>query len=282
VNEPAGGEDAVIARIAGDGSAVIWAAYIGGSEDESHQNSVRVDGAGNPYLLVTTLSEGLATPQAYQRRYGGGGDVLLTKLDPASGRTVWSTYLGGSGNESTETHELAVDAAGYAYIAAPTKSTNFPTTPKAFSREFDTTNNQTFVSKISPDGRQLVASTLLGGSGYDRPEGIAVDSSGNVVITGTTTSAGFPVTGDALSHRISGERDAYIVVLAPDLSSLVYSTLIGGPGREWGRGAAVLPDGRIAVGGETTGGGPWVSPNAAQPRFGGGTADGFVIGISIR
>jgi hypothetical protein len=279
VNSPLGGEDAVIAKIRSDGAAVLWARYMGGGGFDSHQNSVRVDPAGNAYLLFTTESSGLATGAAYQRTYAGNQDVFVAKLSSSSGSIVWGTYLGGSGNESTETHELAVDGNGNVYVAAPTTSADFPTTSGAFSRTPDASANQVFISKISADGSVLLASTLLGGSGFDRPEGIDVDGSGTVYLTGTTTSTNFPLSSDAHQTSLQGARDAFATVLSSDLSTLIYSTYLGGGASEYGRGAAVTSTGGIFVlGGETTGSG-WPTLNAFQDSFRGGGADGFVTKI---
>src|SRR5690606_33693557 len=183
-----------------------------------------VDGAGNPYLLFTTESSGIATPGAYQTTYEGGQDVFVMKLDPSTGDYVWGTYLGGSANESTETHEMAVDQAGNVYVAAPTKSTDFPTTAGAFSRTPDANYNQVFVSKISANGSTLVASTFVGGTANERPEGIAVDAAGNVYITGVTGSADFPLSANAFQSTMGGEPDAFVTVLSADLSTLLFSS----------------------------------------------------------
>jgi hypothetical protein len=237
-----------------------------------------VDGSGNPYLLFTTESAGIATSGVFQTGYGGGGDVYVAKLSPSTGNVVWGSYLGGSSSESTETHELAVDAAGTVYIAAATRSSNFPTTSGAYSRATDAVANQVFVAKISANGATLLASTTLGGNGFDRPEGVAVDGFGNVYLTGTTTSSDFPTTSDAAQTSLQGGRDAFAAVFSADLSTLRYSTLIGGSGVDYGRGAAVTTAGDFVLGGETTASGlPVVS--AVQPTYRGGSADGFVTKV---
>jgi hypothetical protein len=266
-NSPHGGRDAVVAKIKSDGSQVLWATYIGGSGWESGENSIRLDGADNPYVLLTTESTDIFTsPTAYQRSYAGDQDLYVAKLRPEDGQLVWATYLGGSKNESTETHEFAVDQQGNVYIAAPTKSTDFPTTPGAFQRTYGGGDNEAFVAKISADGSRLLASTFVGGSGNDRPEGVAVDAMGNVYFTGTTTSANFPVTPDAFQATLGGTRDAIAVVLSADFSHLLYSTYLGGSGEEFGRAATVDSQGNFCLGGETNSS-DWPTQNAVQPAY---------------
>jgi hypothetical protein len=250
-NAPRGDRDAVAAKISSDGSQVLWATYLGGSGWEGNQNSVRLDGAGNPYILVTTKSKDApTTPGAYQRRYAGDEDLYVAKLSPQHGTLMWATYLGGPRNESTETHELAVDPHGNVYVAAPTKSPTFPTTEGAFQRTFGGMHD-VFVAKISPDGTRLLGSTFVGGDSADRPEGVDVDASGNVYFTGTTTSRNFPVTAGAAQPALRGPRDAIAVVLAADFSRLLYSTFVGGNGADFGRAAAVDPRHALLFAGET-------------------------------
>ena len=276
-NAPVGGEDAVLAKIRADGGAVLWAMYVGGSNEESHQNSVRLDGNGNPYLLLTTNSSNApATAGAYQRTYGGGGDLLVVRANPSTGAIVWASYLGGSQNESTETHEFAVDPSGNAYVVAPTQSANFPTTAGAFQRTFGGVHD-IFVAKLSPDGARLLASTFVGGSDADRPEGAAVDGQGVVSFTGTSTSTDFPLTPDAFQTTLRGGRDAVAVRLSSDFSRLLYSSYFGGSGIEYGRGAAV-GNGVFYFGGETTS--PDFPKVAAPQATYGGNADAFVARLN--
>lgn len=278
-NRPHGGPDAVVAKLKGDGSRVLWATYLGGSGKESHENSIRLDAAGNPYALLTTAStDAETTPGAYQRTYGGDEDLYVAKLTPDRGALVWATYLGGPQSESTETHELAVDAQGNVYIAAPTTSPSFPTTPGAFQRKFGGVHD-IFVAKLSADGSRLLASTFIGGDGADRPEGVAVDAFGNVHFTGVTASTNFPLTEGAVQSRRRGARSAVAVVLAADFSRLLFSTLLGGDGDQSGRGATVDSQGSFYIIGETNARN-WPLKNAAQRTHGGG-ADAFVVKFTL-
>ncbi len=251
-NAAPGGRDAVVARIKSDGSEVLWATYLGGSGWESNENSVRLDASGAPYALLTTESTDITTTtSAFDRTFGGDQDFYVAKLTADEGKLVWGSYLGGPQNESTETHEFAVDAVGNVYVAGPTRSASFPITTGAFQSAYGGGGNEIVVAKLSADGTQLLASTFIGGDGFDRPEGMAVDDAGNVYFTGTTTSTNFPVTYDAFQSVLRGTRDAVIVELAADFSHLRYSSYLGGGGAELGRAARVDKAGNIYLAGET-------------------------------
>src|SRR3989441_1834599 len=116
-------------------------------------------------------------------------------IDPV---LVYSTYLGGSGNDFGD--DIAVDALGNAYITGATFSTNFPTTVGAFQGG----GNDAFVTKLNPTGSALVYSTYLGGSGGDSGNGIAVDSLGNAYVATHTYSSNFPTTAGAFQTTFSG------------------------------------------------------------------------------
>jgi hypothetical protein len=267
-NSPLGNDDGVVAKIAPDGSQVLWARYLGGSGTENNTNSVGVDAAGNVYFLCTTESSNAPTPNGAQRSYGGGnGDLYLVRLSPADGSIVWGTYLGGSSNESTETHELGVGPAGDVYVGAPTTSADFPTTAGAFQRQHKGGTNDMFVAHYDRDGH-LLASTLVGGAGADRPEGVSVDQNGYVHLTGSSTSSDFPLTEGAIQNK-RGPRDAVVVVLPPDLKTLLSSSFVGSSDEDYGRGATVGVNGVTIIGGETAST-DW--PGAAAPP-----RDGFVV-----
>lgn len=278
-NRPAGGDDAVVAKIASDGSRVLWATYLGGTAWESNENSVGIDAVGHPYVLLTTESRDIpTTPGAYDRTFAGDQDLYVARLTPDSGRLVWATYLGGPDNESTETHEFAVDAAGHAYVAAPTGPRFAATTPGTFQRVFGGGSHDLFVAKFSPDGSRLLACTFIGGNGADRAEGVVVDAGGNVYFTGTTTSSDFPVTPNAFRTTRTGPRDAVAVKLASDFSRLLYASYLGGSGAELGRAAAIDSSGSFYFGGETWSRDfPVLGPRSSGPR---GESDGFIARLA--
>jgi hypothetical protein len=277
-NHPRGGGDAVLAKIKSDGSAVLWATYVGGSDRESSQNSVRLDAAGHPHLLITTRSKDApTTPGAFQRALAGGDDLYVGKWTADRGSLVWASYLGGAHEEALETHEFAVDGRGDAYVAVPTRSRDFPTTPGTFRRAYAGGARDVAVAKLSRDGATLLASTFVGGGADDRAEGMAVDASGNVYFTGATSSSDFPVTADAFKKRrsVPGVWDAMAVVVSADLSRLIYSTYLGGGGDDAGRAVTLDVHAGFYVGGRTTSL-DWPVLNA-RPSPSRGARDAFVI-----
>ncbi|MCU1317208.1 MAG: putative secreted protein [Candidatus Acidoferrum typicum] len=155
----------------------------------------------------------------------------------------YSTYLGGSANDWAG--GIAVDDAGNAYLTGTTASLDFRVTPNAVFPVHGACNGScydAFVAKISTTGKGLEYATYLGGGGDDFGDAIAIDSSGNAYITGTTNSTDFPTTGNALQRSCGGNcfyDDAFVVKLDPTGSSLLYSTYLGGSGEDSGAGIAV-------------------------------------------
>ena len=150
-------------------------------------------------------------------------------IDPS---LVYSTYLGGS--NSDQGTRIAVDSSGNAYVIGSTSSSNFPTTVGAFQTTLRTTppSDNAFVSKLNSSGSALVYSTYLGGSNTLTPvesgNGIAVDSSGNAYVTGSTGSSDFPTTPGAFQTTLRGTGNAFVSKLNSSGSALVYSTYLGG------------------------------------------------------
>src|SRR6202030_3154406 len=104
-----------------------------------------------------------------------------------------------------------------------------------------------FVAKLNPAGTALIYSTMLGGNGNDRAEGIAVDSSGNAYVVGWTNSTDFPTTAGALQTTLSGGHDVFVTKVNPSGTALVYSTYLGGSGEEFGYGIAINSAGNAFV-----------------------------------
>jgi hypothetical protein len=160
----------------------------------------------------------------------------------------YSTYLGGSGDDSGRS--IAVDADGNAYVTG-TASAGFPTTAGAFQPTGSGTSD-VFVSKLNPAGSALVYSTYLGGSGSDGASGISVDAAGNAYVAGGTSSIDFPTTAGAFQATLAGSGNAFVAKLDPTGSALVYSTYLGGGRFDSGAGIAVDGVGNAYVTGTTT------------------------------
>jgi hypothetical protein len=185
-------------------------------------------------------------------------------IDPV---LVYSTYLGGTGNEAcsaitgtgvpqSRCPAIAVDAAASAYIVGSTTSTNFPTVlgPNA-PGIFQTTLNGTanvFVTKLDSTGSAILYSTYVGGNGLDLPGGIAIDSAFRVNMTGSTTSSNFPTMNGFQDTPVASGTHVFVTQVQFDGSSLIYSTYLSGNGSDIGTGIALDFQQTIYVTGSTT------------------------------
>ena len=198
----------------------------------------------------------------------------------------YSTYLGGRANDRGSA--IAVDSSGNAYVTEVTASTNFPTINSL--QPVYGGNGDAFVTKFDASGSALLYSTYLGGNGSDNTNdnggAIAVDTSGNVYVTGFTFSTNFP-TLNAFQPTYGGSGDAFVAKINPSQSgtaSLLYSSYLGGSGGggDEGYGIAVDGLGNSYVTGETASTDFPFTQNAFQTKFGGPkhTSDAFVTKIT--
>ncbi len=259
---------ALLPRPASAGAPPSFSTYLGGSGDDE-ANAIAVDSAGNTYLAGFTDSADFPTANALQAAFGGGSqDAFVTKLDP-SGAVVYSTYLGGSGQDNAG--GIAVDAAGNAYVAGFTGSTDFPTRNARQTANAGRFN--AFVAKLDPSGH-LVFSTYLGGSAGDYASGIAVAASGAIYVAGVATSPDFPV-ADAVQSTHRGAADAFVARLDASATEIAFSTFLGGAGDDGATGLALDGSGDVYVTGVTSSR-DFPTARPFQPSFGGGLFDGFV------
>lgn len=165
-------------------------------------------------ILFTTML--LPNRKCHPANTGGGTDAYIMKLSSNGSSLLYSTYLGGSGNEAV--NDIAVDGSGNAYLTGSTVSTNFPTTRDAIPLS----NNgvcitpvcaHAFLTKLNASGSGFVYSTYLGGTGVDVGIGVAVDSANNAYLTGSTTSVDFPTTPQAFDRELAraGIADAFVL-----------------------------------------------------------------------
>src|SRR5438128_871140 len=270
--------DAFVTKLNGDGSALVYSTYLGGSVDD-RGNAIAVDAAGNAYVTGSTSSNNFPTTSgAVQPTCGiSGGDAFVSKLNETGTTLVYSTCLGGSGGQFGS--GIAVDVAGNAYVTGQTTSPNFPTTLGAFQPSPHGGIAHAFVTKVNPTGTGLVYSTYLGGSGIDLGNGIAVDVAGNAYVTGFAGSTDFPTTPAAFQTARASSSDAFVTKVNPTGTGLVYSTYLGGNADDAGFAIAVDVAGNAYVTGRTN------SPNfpttlaAFQPTFAGG-GDAFLTKLT--
>ena len=280
VNSGAG--DAFVTKLNPRGSALIYSTFLGGSNSDSGFG-IAVDTAGYAYVTGPTDSANFPTTAgAFQTTISGSQNAFVAKLNPAGSALVYSTYLGGMFSDHGE--GIAVDADGNAYVTGGADSPNFPTTKGAFQAAFGGSADA-FVAKLNPTGSALVYSTFLGGNIFDSGHGIAVDADGNAYVTGQTNSTNFPTTAGAFQTSVGAGicdpfmathcEDGFVTKLDSTGSALVYSTYLGGSGRELGYAIAVDKVGSAYVAGWSDSTDFPTTAGAFQPVSGGGT-DVFV------
>ncbi len=266
-----GSDDGFITKLNAAGNALIYSTYLGGSEYDQGR-ALAVDAAGNAYLTGITESANFPVKNPIQVKYAGKQDTFALKINPAGSALVYSTYLGGAGDDVG--HAITVDAAGSAYITGLTNSADFPTAKPLQSAFKGGEGDDTIVVKINPDGTALVYSTFLGGSKDDESRGIVVDAAGNATITGYTQSSDFPTAKPLQAKFGGGAQDIFVSSLRADGAALNYSTFLGGSGADYGRGLALNAAGDVYLTGYTDSKN-FPLKNPLQPNYAGGTADTF-------
>ncbi|MEW6668788.1 MAG: SBBP repeat-containing protein [Thermodesulfobacteriota bacterium] len=252
-----------------------FSTYLGGSGfDLCHE--LVLDPSGNVYLTGYTRSSDFPTKNPFQGTHGGGlEDAFVAKLSASCNTLIYSTYLGGNGEDIAQ--GITVDRSGNAYVTGYTKSNNFPTL-NAYQGTFVGGQSDAFVTKLNSSGN-LVYSTYLGGTLQDSGNSIAVDASGSANVTGSTSSADFPILNFYLGAHQGGESDVFITKFSPAGDTLAYSTYLGGSGNEAGSAIKVDGSGNAYVVGFTISNN-FPTLNAYQGSFQGGARDAFVTKLS--
>lgn len=237
-----GGVDLFVVRLSPQGSQLRWGTYIGGSSDEiAVAGSVRRDGI--VVLAGRTQSSNYPTTSAaHQRTYAGNWDVFMTGLSNTGASLSFSTYLGGSDNETA--WAVFTDVEGYTYLCGETSSSNFPNHPvptlmnpgnRPYDRDYNGGPRDAFVAKFRPTSATLQYSTFLGGNQEDYATGIVARDNGEVWVTGVTRSSNFPAAGPRFQQQLSGGADGFLVRLSSSglgTAALLYSTYLGGTSDE--------------------------------------------------
>jgi hypothetical protein len=275
-----GGFDVFVSKVAANGASLVYSTYIGGSLDDSG-NAIAVDGSGNAYVAGGTNSSDFPTPGGHQTTSGGALDAFVLELASSGGSLIFGTYLGGTGNDVA--NGVAVDTTGV-YVVGSTGSSNFPVTTGSFQGALVGTSNG-FVTKLNTSGSSLDYSTYLGGSS-DFAAAVAVNS-GQAYVTGATSTPTFKTTPGVVQPTCGsdtncngGLQDAFVTVLNSSGGALVYSTFLGGEGKDQGLGIAVDSSGDAYVTGLTQSILHFPLKSALQGTFGGGTQDAFVTELN--
>jgi len=281
--------EAFVTKLNATGTGLLYSTFLGAFDSDDVGNDITVDDFGHAYVAGQTISTQFpTTPLAYQKtcKLDSSGicetDIFVTKLNAAGTGLLYSTYLGGTGFDTS--YALAVDGAGNAYLTGFTVSADFPTTLGAFQTSFGGSGpafgGDAFVTKLDAAGSGLIYSTYLGGSDSEVGDGIKVDPLGNAYVTGWTFSTDFP-TANPLQVVNAGNSDLFVTKLNPAGSALVYSTYLGGSNLDQGTSTIGIDGaGNAYVVGFTSSTDFPVTLRAFQPQFGGGNTDYVVLKVS--
>lgn len=279
---PNGSDDAFVARLNRDGSALDYATFLGGSAADAALD-VALDEAGRAHVGGLTLSDDFpTTPTAFDTEHDGTlSDAFVTKLDGSGTGLLYSTYLGGAGG-GDRVFGIEVDEDGNAYLAGDTGSPDFPVTPRAYDVTYNGGDFDAFVTKLDPSGAALGYSTFLGGTASDEALDLALGPEQTAYVTGLTTSADFPTTSDAFDPTFNGGFDATFTRLDRVGERLVSSTFLGGVDTDVANALAVGFGGDVVITGQTNSDDTFpVTPGAFDTSYNGGFSDAFVAKLDV-
>lgn len=206
----------------------------------------------------------------------GFNDAFVTKLNPSGSALVYSTFVGGVSDD--QSNAITIDGSGNAYIAGSTTSVDYPTVNAA---QGTIGGNQgcgdAFITKLNAAGSAISFSTFLGGSNCDLARAIALDGSGNVYVTGSTSSTNLATPG-AFQTTMGAQSDAFVARYTNN-GALGYFTYLGGEGTDAGYGVAADNSGNAYITGLTTST-SFPIANAIQSTNGGSVGDAFVTKLN--
>jgi hypothetical protein len=282
--------DGFVARLSASGDKLEWSTYFGGDGSDEEPYAIALDSQSRPVIAGEMGDWGTSDFPQTPGTYGSNAPAWFSQAFAARLAAYGSAieWAGAFGGEDWDiARSIALDGSDSVYIAGKTESSQFPTTDGALSRlcdgsadEYACTNHPDgFVSKLSADGSQLLASTYLGGAGYDDATGIAIDGAGHPIIAGNASSEyRFPLP-DAFQPTADGDfdwcaaradcSDAFLVRLDPALSQIEYGSLYGGKSQDVAAGVA-LAGGDAWIAGLTHSPDLATTSSAPQPRWAGG------------
>lgn len=273
------GTDVFIAKLNATGTALVYATYLGGNNDDTPVD-IAVNSSGEAFVSGFTLATNFPTTNGALKTRDDAVLIegFVTKMDATGARFAYSTYIGGTVGELVS--GIAVDQQGNAYITGSSFSPDFAVTAGA-AQSTRRGVSDAFILKLNPFGSAVVYNTLLGGStGSDTPLDIAIDTAGNAYITGVAESSDFPVTLGALQGTRQGTSDTFIAKINPTGSTVVYATYLGGNGTERGESIVVDAAGSayLLITSTSTAG---LTPVQGFQNAGAGGADLFVAKLSV-
>ncbi|MCA9973917.1 MAG: SBBP repeat-containing protein [Anaerolineales bacterium] len=263
--------DSFIVKVSPDGSGIVYARYLGSPNDTNNGGNalgVRVDAQGQAYIAAHEFAGGAVTTDGSQ--FNGGMDLYVVKLSANGQQLLYATYFGGSDVEVVAKRP-ALDAAGNFYVVGSTTSPDFPALNAHQSSHGGGADG--YLVKFNAGGQPVLA-TYIGGSADDDAWGPALDSAGNMFVSGRTLSGNFETTADAYDASHNGNWDAFLQVYSP-AGALLYSTLFGGGAADEARFVNVDGAGNPVLAGSTQSGSFPTTAGAYDTGFN-GPWDAFV------
>jgi len=278
-----GGYEGIVARIGTHGDRVIWATYLGGKGDDLLGPSIKINSKQHVVVCGTTNSNDMmVTEYAFDQSFNGMEDVYVAAISNDGSQLLLGTYLGGSGSDGTETHNLAIDNADHIIVAATTSSEDFPVGPGVFQAKYGGSGKggsglhtnypfDGFVAKLSADGAELLAATYLGGKAGEGLEGIDTDKDGNIYCAGSSFSKEIALSNNDTVKTKRAKAEQILACLDKDLKHALFFSFLGGESTDFGRTLCLDSYNNILIGGET------LSENfPAANTFYGGPQDGIL------
>jgi hypothetical protein len=223
-------------------ASYAFLSYFGGTEVDDCDD-IAVDNAGFIYVVCHSTSNDF--PGAERERSRRDMDAYVSKIDPRTGRRVYTTRIGGSAWDGAI--RVVVSSTGQAFVAGFTKSADFPMTARAVQPTYGGGDSDAFLVILDAGGN-IRHATLVGGSGAEQCDGLAVDRAGTVYLVGATWSEDLPGAGRSRYH---GDGDVFITRLHPSRTLSLRSYYLGGGGSEKGTGAILDNRGTLYVAGFT-------------------------------
>ncbi len=305
--------DAFVTKLNPGGSQVVFSTYLGGRFDDAGL-AIALDSEQNVFVGGFTLSINFPTTTGVLQSTNQGtdaqniffntGDGFLSKLNNDGASLLYSTYLGGVGDDGIT--GIAALGDGTVWITGATSSPDFPVTANAFQRAFagyqvlpflvEQSTGDAFATHINAAATAILYSTYLGGSQNDLGGAIQVDASGLVYVSGFTDSSNFPVSSNAVQPKFGGDGDCngrdlmcgiqyfqigdgFVTVIDPNKSTLPFSTYLGGSRDDSMLGLALDGSGGVWAAGGTHSTDIPVSANAFQP-INAGRTDSWLVHLT--
>jgi hypothetical protein len=258
-----------------------FSSLLNGSNDDE-ASSVQVDSSRFIYVAGETNSQDFPiTAGAYQTTLKNSRDCFIAKYSPDGSQLIYSTFVGGDGIDRAL--DIAVHNDGKVYITGSTTSDNFPLSANPFQNKRKNLDqgSDAFIAALQSDGKSLLYSSYFGGQFNDVSESIVSDKSGFIYITGKTDGPKeFPIKNAFQNVFGGGTSDGFITKFSSDLSSIIYSSFLGGELDDYPNALTVNDSGSVFVVGQTQSRKFPVTPFTVSNVFAGGIFDSFITRIS--